>query len=229
MRTHKWSEIKKKTKNYTDITILLDRSGSMSSIKEKVESGFKEFFLEHQKNPSTRVSLVQFNSVHRYDPVFTNLPVTAVEGLDLKPEGGTPLIDAFVKTIDETGARLSRLDEKDRPSRVLFVVITDGEENASVLHTKKDVSDRVNHQRDRYNWQFIYLGANQDAIREASQYGIWAANSGTFSGVEAYSAMQLLGTKTSSYAADGNIRSLTYTDDERDTLVGKNKTKAATP
>ncbi len=216
-------------KDYTDITILLDRSGSMDSIKDKMESGFKEFIKEHRKNPSTRMSLIQFNSTHRFDPVFINRPISAVEGLNLKPEGGTPLIDAFVKTIDDTGERLKRMDSKDRPKRVLFLVITDGEENASFLHTKEDVKSRVKNQSDNYNWQFIYLGANQDAIAEAHKYGIQPYASVNFAGVEAYSAMQLLATKSATYASNGDVRSLNYTDDERDAMMGNKTVSTSVP
>lgn len=208
-------------RDYTDITILLDRSGSMASIRDRMESGFKEFLQEHSKNNKTRLTLVQFNSVNRYDTVYENLPVGAVHQLNLNPHGGTPLIDAFVKCIDETGKRLNRMNEKERPKRVLFLVITDGEENASFLHKKADVKERVERQTSKYGWNFIFLGANQDAIAEGASYGINAASSVNFSGIEAYSALQLLSLKTAAYASTGNMRSLTYTDDERKKLISK--------
>lgn len=166
-------------KQYTDVTILLDRSGSMASIKEAMETAFNKFIEEHKSNPTTRISLVQFDDRDNQEIVYQGVPVNYVEKLVLRPRGGTPLIDAFVKCIDRTGSRLANIPESERPDQVLFIVITDGEENASKQFKRSDVRNRVNHQSEAYKWQFVYLGANQDAIQEASTYGIpmqWAMN-----------------------------------------------------
>ena len=157
---------------FTDITVLLDRSGSMASIKESMEAAFDTFIKEHKAVPSTKVTLVQFNNHNDQDVVYQCVPVGAVEKLNLKPCGNTPLIDAFVKLIDSTGRRLADMSETERPDQVLMVIITDGQENASRQYKRADVSNRVRNQRDAYKWQFVYLGANQDAIAEAATYGI---------------------------------------------------------
>lgn len=167
-------------KAYTDITILLDRSGSMSKIKEAMEEAYGGFLKVHQKVPSTRITLIQFDTENDQDMVYENMKVRQAGGLNLDPRGATPLIDAFVKAIDGTGRRLSSLPEKDRPDQVLFVVITDGLENASKEFKRQDVFDRVTLQHKAYKWQFIYLGANQDAIKEAATYGIGAGQTITF-------------------------------------------------
>lgn len=166
-------------KQFTDITVLLDRSGSMVSIREPMESAFNEFITKHKEIPSTKITLVQFDSTNDQETVYQCVPVGSVEKLKLVPRGDTPLIDAFVKVIDRTGERLSIMNEADRPDQVLMVIITDGQENASRAYTRKDVSSRVTKQTNDYKWQFIYLGANQDAIAEAASYGIgqkWALN-----------------------------------------------------
>lgn len=165
---------------FTDITVLLDRSGSMSSIKDAMESAFKEFLIQHRKVPTTRLTLIQFDSDNDQEVVFEDKPVQEAPGMELVPRGGTPLVDAFVKAIDRTGRRLADLPERDRPDQVLFVVITDGQENASRTYKRKDVFDRVSKQRNDYKWQFIYLGANQDAIAEAATYGIGAGQTITW-------------------------------------------------
>lgn len=166
-------------KQYTDITVLLDRSGSMTSIKESMETAFNTFVNEHKAIPTTRISLIQFDDTDPQEIVYLGVPVTHVEKLVLRPRGNTPLLDAFCDAIDKTGSRLANIPSDRRPDQVLFVVITDGAENASRRYQRSDVKHRVTHQQDHYKWQFVYLGANQDAIQEAQSFGIsrdWAIN-----------------------------------------------------
>lgn len=161
-----------KLKKFTDITVLLDRSGSMAVIREAMEAAFDTFIKEHKVVPTTKLTLIQFDSDNDQDVVYQGVPVANAEKLSLRPRGNTPLLDAFVKAIDRTGERLSNMNESDRPDQVLMVVITDGQENASHISTRKDVFDRVTKQREAYKWQFLYLGANQDAFAEAASLGI---------------------------------------------------------
>lgn len=161
-------------KQYTDSTVLLDRSGSMESIKGAMEEAFKSFITKHKEVPTSKLTLIQFDSQNPQETVYMNVPITAAEPLTLQPRGGTPLLDAFCTAIDNTGKRLSGMLETNRPDQVLFVVITDGEENSSRKHSRLDVSNRVTKQTEDYKWQFLYLGANQDAIKEAASFGIGA-------------------------------------------------------
>lgn len=163
-------------KQFTDITVLLDRSGSMTACKEAMETAYNTFIEKHKTNPSTRVTLIQFDSKNDYDVVYQSVPVTAVERLNLQPRGDTPLLDAMCQTIDNLGKRYANLPENERPDQVLVVIITDGQENASRIYKRSDVSKRVTKQTDHYNWNFVYLGANQDAISEARSLGMAAAN-----------------------------------------------------
>lgn len=144
----------------------------MTSIKDAMETAFNNFVKEHKTVPSTKMTLVQFDDKNDQDVVFQCVPVGAVEKLRLTPRGWTPLLDAICKLIDRTGERLSEMPESERPDQVLMVIITDGEENSSKTFNRQDVFNRVTKQRDTYKWQFIYLGANQDAIKEASSIGI---------------------------------------------------------
>ena len=164
-------------KEFTDITILLDRSGSMFSIKEAMETAIDSFIKEHRVNPTTKVSLVQFDGDNDQEIVYQSVPVSAVEKFTLVPRGNTPLLDALCKVIDRTGERLASMKESDRPDQVLMVIITDGQENASQRYSRHDVKNRITRQRNDYKWQFVYLGANQDAFTEAASFGIpsnWA-------------------------------------------------------
>lgn len=159
-------------KQYTDITILVDRSGSMRTIKEAMENALDTFVTKHKEVPSTKVTLIEFDDRDDQHVVFQSVPVGAVEDIKLHPRGNTPLLDAFCKAIDNTGKRLAAITESKRPDQVLFIVITDGQENASVTYKRKDVFDRVRRQSDVYKWQFVYLGANQDTFAEATSFGI---------------------------------------------------------
>lgn len=156
----------------SDITILLDRSGSMASVKSDVEGGFAKFLAEQRTLPGECVlSLVQFDS-EAIEAVYTARPIASAPELSLVPRGWTPLLDAVGRTIVRTGERFAALPERDRPGRVLFVIITDGLENASREYDKRRIREMVEHQRREYHWEFLYLGANVDAFAEAGALGI---------------------------------------------------------
>jgi uncharacterized protein YegL len=149
----------------------------MATIQYAMQEAFDTFLNEQKKTPSTRITLIQFDGQNDHDVVYENIPVTAAERLNLQPRGWTPLNDAICKAIDSTGRRLGNMSETYRPDQVLMVIITDGGENMSRTYNRQDVKNRVTHQTEKYNWKFMYLGANQDAVMEATQYGMdpnWA-------------------------------------------------------
>jgi hypothetical protein len=159
-------------KDYTDITILLDRSGSMESIKDDTIGGLKLFTEEQAKLPGKcLLTLIQFDS-ESYDVILKEKPIGEVSGISLNPRGWTPLLDSVGKAINETGERLKVMDEDKRPEFVVFVIVTDGQENASHEFTKDTIKKMIVHQTDVYHWKFTYLGANQDAFEEADKIGI---------------------------------------------------------
>lgn len=157
--------------DYSEIIILLDRSGSMSSIKGDVEGGFKSFIEEQRKVPGAcAVTLAQFDTA--YETSYVAKPLSEIPDLVLSPRGSTALYDSIVKLVSETGTRLGAMAESDRPGRVLCVIITDGEENASREATRDLVFSTITHQREKYNWEFVYIGANQDAFAVGNSMGI---------------------------------------------------------
>lgn len=165
--------------NKTLIVVVLDRSGSMATIQKDVEGGFNEFIKTQRETPGEcNVSLYQFDT--HYEAVYKDVPVNSVKPLTLTPRGSTALLDAIGTTINSVGETLRSTPEEQRPGKVLVMIITDGQENASREFTKKAVFDTITHQREKYNWEFTFLGANQDSIAEASAIGIHA-NSVTFS------------------------------------------------
>lgn len=217
-------------KAYTDITLLVDRSGSMQVIQESMESAYKEFIKGHQEVKSTRVTLIQFDSVDKQEIVYQDVPVKYVDPLRIHPRGNTPLIDAMCEAIDGVGKRLANKPENERPDQVLFVVITDGEENSSTKYKRADVQARVTKQNEAYKWQFIYLGANQDAIREAQSFGINHNHAITYNhnSIGTTSAMASLMGNTVNYAnAQGGLRGmatgLAFTKEQREEAAESDK------
>ncbi len=159
--------------NFTRIAIVLDRSGSMESCKESTVSGFNEFIRTQQELPGeAMVKLVQFDD--RYETVFDmNLKLCPeLTQNTFVPRGSTALLDAQGRTIVELGKELAALPENERPSKVIVVTLTDGLENASKEYNLERIGELIREQRDKYNWDFVFLGANQDAIQTAAAMNI---------------------------------------------------------
>src|SRR5207244_2961837 len=119
------------------------------------------------------VTLVQFNQ--EIELALDAQPIGEARPLDrrrYRPNGDTALLDAIGDSIDRTGARLRKLAERDRPSKVVVVILTDGLENASRAYSREHVFGMIQHQREKCSWEFVFLGANQDAIQEAANMGI---------------------------------------------------------
>lgn len=177
-------------KDSSRVVVILDRSGSMDNVKADTIGGFNEF-IKQQKAVSGEctVKLVQFDTV--YEDVFDK-PLTEVPVMDDKmfvPRGGTALHDAMGRTIVQLGKDLKEMSEHDRPEHIIVVTITDGEENSSREYNQAQVHELVTHQQDVYKWQFIFVGANHDAVLAAQGIGIATAGAmnyvGTKSGIGA--------------------------------------------
>jgi len=157
--------------DYTDVTILLDRSGSMASIKEDAEGGINTF-IEDQKKITGKcvLTLFQFDS-QSFDTSIDAKPIGEVDPISMVPRSMTPLLDSMAKAIGITGDRLKAMDEAVRPGKVIFIVATDGLENASREMTREKISAMVKTQTETYKWEFVYIGANQDAFAEGAGMG----------------------------------------------------------
>lgn len=152
----------------TDITIifLLNRSGSMVAVQQEAEHGLKT----KKQLTDALFTLVQFDT--EYEFVHSGIPIQSVPHCKLEPRGWTALFDAVGRAIQETGTRLGAMSESDRPGLVLFVILTDGQENSSKEYKKDQIKLMIEHQQSHYNWKFIFLGANQDSFAEAGALGI---------------------------------------------------------
>ena len=166
--------------NLTDITLVMDRSGSMEARRRDAEGGVNAFIQAQAREPGEAVlTLVQFDT--EYEAVHNGVPIHEVPRFILRPRGATALLDAVGRAILETGKRLEAMPEAERPGLVVFVINTDGLENSSREFTRDRIRQMVQHQQDVYNWQFTYLGANQDAFAEGGGMGIHRAGIADFS------------------------------------------------
>jgi hypothetical protein len=162
--------------NLTSITIVLDRSGSMESLRESTVAGINQFLRGQRELPGeARLTLVQFDD--RYEVHKDNVNLREVQDLtqeDFQPRGSTALLDAIGKGITDLGNRLAATPEELRPGKVIFVIQTDGYENASREFNYARIQDMISLQRDKYQWQFLFLAAGQDAIAAGGALGIQA-------------------------------------------------------
>ena len=161
-------------RDYTHLIIVLDASGSMSSIQNDIKGSFNEFLKKQREAEGRTVfDLYQFNDE----------AVRIVKSADLaqfhddlmsryKCTGCTALNDAICIAMDTIGQEFANMPEEERPEHVLCVIVTDGEENASKEYTTEDVKDRIEHQKTKYNWQFEFLAANQDAFETGESFGL---------------------------------------------------------
>ncbi|HBD92996.1 MAG TPA: hypothetical protein DC057_02360 [Spirochaetia bacterium] len=160
--------------NLTEIVFILDRSGSMQSLVDDTIGGFNSFVENQKKLPGeAHLTTVLFDEMYEILHNGVNLksinPLTRTE---YYARGMTALLDAIGKTINTVGERLSDMNEKNRPHKVIFVITTDGAENASKEFNQQQIKSMIEHQTNRYNWEFVFLGANMDAVSVGDSYGI---------------------------------------------------------
>jgi uncharacterized protein YegL len=174
-------------KDLADVTLIVDRSGSMLDCQIEAENGINHFVEKQKLLPGDcNFTLVQFDD--EYEVVHQNLNVKDVPVYKLIPRGMTALLDAVGRTINDIGTRLDKLNDEDKPGVVICVIVTDGQENSSHEFTKPQIKEMITRQKDTYQWQFIFLGANQDAFAEAAAMGIPKANSANYNTANSYAA-----------------------------------------
>lgn len=162
--------------------MVLDRSGSMEQVKSDVVGGVNTLIIEQRIAPGDcTMTLLQFDTILEY--VFQNqniLQVPPLTDTSFQPRGSTALLDAIGKTVTEAGDYLKSLKETERPEKVVCVIVTDGLENASRKFTREQIFEMIKHQREMYQWEFVFIGANQDAIAAGRSIGSPAANNMTY-------------------------------------------------
>lgn len=155
-------------KNLTEIICVIDRSGSMKSCSAEAQSGFNSFVEEQKKKEGqARLTLVEFDD--QYEIVHNGIDIKEVPPYILQARGMTAYCDAIGKTINTVGERLNKTPENERPGLVIFVIISDGEENSSKEFNRAKIKEMIEHQENKYSWQFTFMGANIAALQEANQ------------------------------------------------------------
>lgn len=161
-------------KNLTELVFILDRSGSMAGLEADTIGGFNAMTQKQRKEPGEAlVSTVLFDNETQV--IHDRVPLDKVPALTQKEyyvRGCTALLDAVGGAIHHIGNVHKYAREEDRPEKTLFVITTDGMENASRRYTYDKVKAMIEHQREKYGWEFLFLGANIDAAREAARFGI---------------------------------------------------------
>jgi hypothetical protein len=182
--------------NLTLIAFLLDRSGSMQSIKSDVVGGFDAFLTEQRAGDGEcRVTLAQFDN--EYEVVYHAVPVGEVPPLELNPRNSTALLDSMGKLITDTAAEIATLGEDDKPGSVIVAIMTDGMENSSHEWSRPAIKSLVEQQTNESGWEFLYMGADQDAVEVGKDLGVRAEQAVTYGRGKSREAMA---------AMSGNVR-----------------------
>lgn len=205
---------KERPKMKAEIIVILDRSGSMNTIKDDAIGGFNQF-IESQKKieGEATVTLVQFDD--QYEMVYENVPLEKVVPLNRDtfiPRGSTALYDAIGKTIGNINRR-NFCSACHADTKRIMVILTDGQENASREYRQHTINEMINHQRSEHKWEFIFLAANQDAFAAGAAIGIHWGDTHQFvaDAVGTRNAYVSMDTSVSSYRAD--IKSTTKAED----------------
>ena len=161
-------------KNLTEIVFILDRSGSMAGLEGDTIGGFNSMIEKQKKEPGEAfVSTVLFDN--ETEVIHDRVDIKKIELLtdrDYYVRGCTALLDAVGGAIHHIGNVHKYAREEDRPEKTLFVITTDGMENASRKYSYDRIKMMIQRQQDKYGWEFIFLGANIDAAKEAARFGI---------------------------------------------------------
>lgn len=203
----------------TIVNFILDKSGSMESVRKATIDGFNEYIqtLKRDEKSKYEFSLVLFDfETTRREAV----PLAQVKELNMdsyKPDGGTALYDAVCQTISAT-------KEKDG-EKVITIIMSDGQENSSKEYNKQDMKTLIKYLEKKGNWTFVYLGANQDSYATAQDYGFYMKNTSNFNATARAvgSAMGTIATNTAFYSASADMSTMDFFSKEDQDNLEKTK------
>ena len=201
----------------THITFLIDKSESMNVCQSEAQDGLNSLIKDQmKKDGDCTFTLIEFDS--KYNIVHNGVGIKTVPDYTLIPSGMTNLTDAFGRGIDETGDYLASIPENERPGLVIFCILTDGEETVSPReYTQEDVKLKVLKQTNDFNWEFTFLGANQDAFSSASNFGVAECSTSSYdieNSSQAFLAVTGNVTRMRDSRASGQDIDNTYTAEE---------------
>ncbi|MEI6422407.1 MAG: vWA domain-containing protein [Lentisphaerota bacterium] len=160
--------------DFAEIAVVIDESGSMKNLANDTIGGFNTFLEDQKACPGTaRLTVVKFNT--GYDKLYDGVELQSAKPLtaeNYRPGGMTALYDAIGQAINAVGTRLANEPEDQRPGKVIVAILTDGEENSSKEFTQEKIAEMIKHQTEKYNWNFMFLAANQDAWKAGGSLGV---------------------------------------------------------
>jgi hypothetical protein len=214
--------------NYTHISFIIDRSGSMYSCWDDTINGLKSFISDQKKEDlKCTFSLTVFDDEIEYPIRFEDIHKITdeyIDSLNIYPRGRTSLRDAIGSTIRFTGERLSDMYEDERPDRVMTVIQTDGRENDSKEYDAATLRQMIEHQKDKYNWNFMFIGANEEVVIDAiNLYGLDSTSTTHYNINNSPDTFKVISAKIKTYrsSAVGStdyLASMSFNDDDRNTM-----------
>jgi uncharacterized protein YegL len=164
----------------TEIIFVLDKSGSMESLTDDTIGGFNSFIKKQVELGKTKLTTVLFDTDYKILHDGIDAANVRLTRKDYEAGGCTALLDAVGKTIHDVKKRLKETSEETKPGKVIFIITTDGYENASREYTYADVKKKIEKQTEKHGWEFIFMGANIDVAKESASLGIHADHACSF-------------------------------------------------
>lgn len=158
--------------NYINVVFVLDESGSMWESTKDVIGGFNKVVEEQKKVVDGKCTVCLYKFNNNATEVYVGKDVNEIEGVEYFAGGMTSLYDGVGKAITNVGKWLADMNEDERPSKNLVVIMTDGEENNSTEYTKQQIKEMIEHQTTKYNWEFVYMGTDITNSHDAKSLGI---------------------------------------------------------
>ena len=214
---------------YTHITVILDRTGSMEAIRDDTIGGFNTF-LQQQKEETGKatLTLVQFDAQDPYEVIHKFKPIADVPALDRRtyvPRAATPLLDAMGRGINDLEKSLADMKKGESPKRIVLVIITDGKENSS-REFKKSQIEKMVRQKTEEGWQFVFLSADLDAVQDALATGVHASSLMSFDKTsQGTSAVWVSTSERIKDFRSGKKKDVSFTDEDRKKQKSEKKRK----
>ena len=204
-------------KELTELVFIIDRSGSMSGLEDDTIGGFNSM-IRQQKAVDGRAVITtvlfddQYELLHDRADIQNVAPMTRETYI---PRGSTALLDAIGRTIHNIRKAQKETKEEDRAEKVIFFIITDGQENASKHYTASMIQERIRHQKRKHGWEFLFFGANMDATAEAAKIGIAADRAQSYCSDSAGTASVYtsMSTVSTAFRTGKPIQSMELTDE----------------
>ena len=210
-------------KNATEIFLLLDASSSMSHLQSSTIESVNSFIKDQQQIPGEAyITIAQFNHSTRIVSEGDLQSIKPINTVSYNPNGQTALADALIIHIDNLGRKLSNTPESERPDKVVFVIVTDGQENASE-NMMETATVKIKHQEVFYNWKFLYLAAGKEAFDQGGLMYLSPGQMLAFNPTGDSSKQLYIATSAAigAYRSTGQHASLSFSDDSRNAILSK--------